>query len=223
MSDETEPLQFDQAEYSGSADSLDCAVCNNPIGGEYYSVNGQATCVSCSSQFGGQDAVDSGPVGRFIKASLFGFIAAVIGTTVYFGVVWLTGYEIGLIAIAVGWLVGFAVYAGSDNRGGLVYQILAVVLTYVSICASFAPLAYQEMSAEADGEAALSGLFLWIILIVFSLALPFLSGFENIIGILIIGFGLYQAWQGAAAKHHVVEGPFAMSSGRSTMSSSGLG
>jgi len=223
MSDEAEPLQFDQAEYAGSADSLDCAACNNPIGGEYYSVNGEATCVSCSSRFGGQDGVDSGPVGRFIKASLFGSIAALIGSAVYFSILSLTGYEIGLIAIAIGWLVGFAVYAGSNNRGGLVYQILAVVLTYVSICASFAPLAYQEMSAEADGEAALSGLFLWVILFVFSLVAPFPSGFENIIGIVIIGIGLYQAWQGAAAKNYVVEGPFAMSSGTSAMSRSGLG
>ncbi len=223
MSDESDSLQFDQAEYSGSADRLDCAACKNPIGGQYYTVNGQAVCESCSSQFGGENAVDSGPVGRFIKASIFGFIAAAIGTAVYFGILWLTGYEIGLIAIAVGWFVGLAVYTGSDNRGGLVYQILAVVLTYVSICGSFAPLAYQQMSAEADGEAALGGLFLWIILFAFALASPFLGGFENIIGILIIGFGLYQAWQGAASKENLIEGPFTMSSTTAPMSSLGSG
>jgi hypothetical protein len=42
----------------------------------------------------------------------------------------------------------------------------------------------------------------------FVLAIPFLGGFENILGILIIGFGLYQAWKINAYRPLVTEGPF---------------
>lgn len=40
------------------------------------------------------------------------------------------------------------------------------------------------------------------------LALPFLGGLENIIGLLIIGLGLYQAWVINRRQPLVIEGPF---------------
>ena len=42
------------------------------------------------------------------------------------------------------------------------------------------------------------------------MAAPFLAGFENIIGIAIIGFALYQAWQMNARRRVVFTGPYAI-------------
>ena len=207
-------------------------------------------------------------------ALLYGLGAAAAGTLVYFLVLWLSGYEVGLIAILVGWLVGKAVFAGSGNIGGRKYQVLAVALTYCSICASYAPLIVKEfienpeIGAEATVEQEGSGpsavvqlvpegeesaapsaeqveqaqplpddpeqietgavyaleggddaeemnpvlgtiLFAGFVLGL-SLVVPFLAGFENILGLLIIGFGLFEAWRHSAARELAFEGPFAV-------------
>jgi hypothetical protein len=44
-------------------------------------------------------------------------------------------------------------------------------------------------------------------------ALPFLAGFENAIGILIIGFALFQAWRMTAKRVFVWGGPFQVGAG----------
>jgi hypothetical protein len=52
----------------------------------------------------------------------------------------LTGLEVGLIAILVGYMVGRAVRHGSGGLGGRPQQILAVVLTYFAITTSYLPV-----------------------------------------------------------------------------------
>ena len=49
------------------------------------------------------------------------------------------GYPLGLIAVLVGWMVGKAVLAGSGNRGGRAFQVMAVALTYCAIVMSNVP------------------------------------------------------------------------------------
>jgi hypothetical protein len=78
-------------------------------------------------------------MGRLLRATLFGFVAGIGGAVIWYAVRRLTGYEVGLIAIVVGLMVGGAVRAGSRGRGGVGYQVLAVLLTYFSICANYMP------------------------------------------------------------------------------------
>lgn len=51
-----------------------------------------------------------------------------------------------------------------------------------------------------------------MVLVLFIMALPFLAGFENIIGLVIIGIGLYEAWKINKYEPLVVEGPFQVGS-----------
>src|SRR5882762_2089627 len=61
----------------------------------------------------------------------------------------------------------------------------------------------------AEPAPTLSGFFKAIaMLFVFSLALPFLGGFDNLMGIVIIGIGLYEAWKVNRAAPFSVSGPF---------------
>jgi hypothetical protein len=46
------------------------------------------------------------------------------------------------------------------------------------------------------------------LLLAFAMAAPFLGGFENIIGILIIGFALWEAWKMNRRVPMQIEGPF---------------
>jgi hypothetical protein len=75
-------------------------------------------------------------VGRGLKAFVFGTIGAVLGAILYYAIIRITGWNIGLVAVVVGLMIGGAVKAGSGNRGGRFYQFLAVFLTY-SAMASF--------------------------------------------------------------------------------------
>jgi hypothetical protein len=56
------------------------------------------------------------------------------------------GVEIGIIAIAVGYMVGKAVRAGSRGLGGRPQQILAVLLTYFSITTSYVAVGFYQMA-----------------------------------------------------------------------------
>ena len=70
-------------------------------------------------------------------------------------------------------------------------------------------------SGAAEPAPTLSGFFKAIaMLFVFSLALPFLGGFDNLMGIVIIGIGLYEAWKVNRAAPFSVSGPFMVGEAR---------
>ena len=186
-----------------------------------------------------------------------------LGAGIYYAVLAITNYEIGLIAIVVGFLVGRAVQWGSHGRGGWLYQGLAMALTYVAIVSTYVPFLFkaaqeQETPAAATataasaatntasgadtttpaaataaapaanqsaapakaaatgqaGDAAPGAMSLGELVIGLGtmagiiLALPFLAGFENFVGWLIIGFAVYQAWKMNRKRELVVTGPF---------------
>src|SRR5206468_726575 len=59
-----------------------------------------------------------------------------------------------LIAILVGFFVGKAVSWGSYRRGGWKYQTLAMVLTYLSIVASYVPVIVKEIAKNSGRTAS---------------------------------------------------------------------
>jgi len=79
--------------------------------------------------------------GLFIRGLLFGIGGALLGLALYTAVGIITGLEIGLVALAVGWLVGKSIVTGSKGRTGRRYQIAALVLTYVAVSLSAVPIA----------------------------------------------------------------------------------
>ncbi len=119
-----------------------------PLGDSYYTVDGRVTCFDCSDK--ATTETPKQDLRGLPLALVFGAGAAVLGTIVYLLILKFTGYEIGLIAIAVGWLVGRAMMKGSKGRGGLAYQVLAVVLTYHSIIFSYVVVGVWTMLEQPD-------------------------------------------------------------------------
>jgi hypothetical protein len=150
-----ESLQFDHAEFAAApaAPVLACAACQRPIADVYYEVSGKTLCSSCRERITAH-FLGGSAVGRFLRALLLGGLAAAAGTLLYFLVLALTGYQVGLIAILVGFMVGAAVRKGARYRGGLVYQLLAVFLTYTSIVTSYLPLIVAEIAKQGKAEPA---------------------------------------------------------------------
>lgn len=171
-----EPLQFDTAAPTG-APSTSCAVCKQPVGNAYYTAGKAIICASCKSQI---ETAPPRPVTppQILRSILFGCGGALLGAAVYYGVRVILHAEVGIVAIAVGWLVGRGVQLGAQGQRGRPFQIMALVLTYVGIALGYAP-------GIANG-------------VVMALELPIMATFESgaggaLTGI-IIAVGLAQAW-----------------------------
>jgi len=228
-------LQFDRAVFGADAPTtFTCALCEQAITGSYYDVNARATCPSCHDQLVAANGVDLGMRG-VLAAIGAGIGAGVLGALLYYAVLAISGYEIGLIAIAVGLMVGHAVKWGSGGRGGRRFQILAVTLTYVAIVSTYVPFIIEGISeanskpagaiapatpgttpspvapaAEAQPMSAGQAMVALGIFAMFLLAVPFLGGLQNAIGLLIIGFALWEAWKVNRRVVLTVSGPFSV-------------
>lgn len=200
-----ESLDFERADYSADSSASSaagdsapvCASCETSIVERYYTLGPRLLCEACHHHFR-----DAGPEGsrlsRGLGALSLGVIAAAVGAGLWMVVTEVTGYEIGLIAIAVGFIVGTAVRMGSRGIGGVAYQLLAVFLSYTAIVITYIPV----IVADVEGSLA------WVVAIPIAYVAPFLMGSENIIGILIIGFALWQAWKMNARAKLELAGPF---------------
>jgi hypothetical protein len=248
MGDPVSGLQFDTAEPTReSTGDVRCVSCGDALD-SYFEVNRAVACKHCKDKavaaFGGSH------LPTLVKATALGLAAAVAGSALYYGIAVLTGYEIGLISIVVGLLVGFAVRKGSRGRGGWRYQALAIFLTYLAIASTYVPRVFSAMEeqktqhatatptgapagspAPAAGDPAGTGTsapaaeaaepptvggFLVAIATLFALtlALPFLAGFDNLMGLVIIAIGLYEAWKVNRAPALSVTGPYTVGAPR---------
>jgi hypothetical protein len=238
MNDE---LQFDRVAVGGpaaegqSTPAVVCAGCQTRLETDYYEINGRPFCGSCRGQI---ETLAETPRGLlpFAIAAVFGLGAALAGAAIYYAVVAVTHFEIGLVAILIGYMVGYAVRKGAGGRGGLRFQILAAVLTYAAVGVAYTVLAVradidrnrvtqakpaqalpdsptQEL-ADRSGTSN-SGRPLVLALaytVVFVAVVPVLvivgSMPSGLINALIIFFGIRQAMRMTAAPVLRISGPF---------------
>jgi hypothetical protein len=66
-------------------------------------------------------------------AAGFGVAAALISSFIWYGIVVFSGYELGIIAIGVGWVVAQAVILGAGRKRGPSLQILSILLITVAM------------------------------------------------------------------------------------------
>lgn len=216
----SEALQFDKVEHAPGAAPRACRRCQRFMADQYFEIAGNVICGACAAQLGGSKGA-----GSLSRAFVFGIGAALVGTIGWFAIIKIMNHEFGLVAIGVGLFVGFAVRKGAQGMGGWKYQALAMALTYMSITAAYVPLVVKAVAsrgtekmaqnaqnadetspysaspeatvASRDGQPAEPGAVVFTFLIVLGLAFasPFLAGTENIMGIIIIGIALYEAWK----------------------------
>jgi hypothetical protein len=211
-----EALQLDDyTEPAPAPPKIACSNCYRAIISNYYTVNGGEVCAPCH---GALRAHFDGPMPwrSWLRVLVLGGGAALIGTAIYFTVLEVTGYELGLIAIVVGLLVGGAVKKAAGGRGGWKLQVAAMALTYSSIVASYVPTIFRELVAQQHQEAGAAAepndappsedtflgrhpgvavVALGGVLFGLAVAAPWLAGAQNFMGWIIIGIALYEAWK----------------------------
>lgn len=228
--------QFGTAEYVGSPGGDHCQFCHQPIAGNYFHANGAMTCPGCAEKMRGALARDTHAA--FVRASLCGVGAAILGMILYATFAIVTGIVIGYAALAVGWLVGKAMIKGSNGVGGRRYQLVAVLLTYAAVSTAAIPvwihfasehkqsqqkqnLQSEQGSGSYSGSDAQAGQtshprpsFAAAVgtLALLGLASPFLEFSSNplgaMIGLVILFVGMQFAWKMTGAKPMEIFGPF---------------
>ena len=194
-------LQFERAEFGAAPAARNCTGCHQPIVGHYFDVNGQPFCEACTASI--RQAHGDSPGGAaFGRALGAGAIAGAVGSTLYYLVAKISGYQLSIIAIAVGFLVGRAVRWATGGRGGVIYQILAVVLTYAAIAFSWLPLVAERAGASLGVRDVIQQT-------PFILTLPIMIGIERPFSLVILGIGLWEAWTFTAPVPLAITGPFA--------------
>lgn len=155
-SDDT--LQFDRAVPAGS-DQVEetsvptCSACSQELSTFYFTVERQPLCSACTRAVEEQIT----PVkdwSTVLRAAGFGLGAAIVGAAIYYGVIAITEFEIGLVAILIGYMVGHSVRKGARGRGGLRLQLTAVFLTYFAVSIAYLPLAIQGATESATSETS---------------------------------------------------------------------
>jgi hypothetical protein len=198
-------LQFERAEplteASAGPDARRCVVCKLPIADSYFHAQGQVVCPNCAGRIqSGQQAPPAIALGR---AALYGLGAAAAGCALYAAVAILLHLEIGIIAIAVGIMVGKAIRAGSNGLGGRPQQILH----QGKAGQSDAPRAVDS----ATPKSRMSPVGAIVTLLLIFAAAPFLnltSGIGGLISLFIIFIGLRQAWKLTGRNEILLMGPY---------------
>jgi len=225
-----DPLQFDtvipaDARAAGVASGAVCENCRQPLVSEYFDINGRAMCPSCHARIASAIETPRG-AGPMLLAAMFGMGAGIAGAIVYYAVIAITNFEIGIVAILIGYMVGYAVRKGAGGRGGRRFQVLAVALTYFAVALAYVPLilpatlnakpsAAAAPAAPGDAvkpPATASPIKLAAILIGFTVALPVIMVIgglpSSLLSAAIIFFGMKQAWRMTGAPALRINGPY---------------
>lgn len=176
----------------GESTAQACAVCGFVVEGVAPGASGVAICDGCS---GRQAAASGSGAPRLPLALAGGAVGALVGAGVWAAIAVFTNFEVGYVAVLVGYLAGLGVRLGAGGARGKALQVMAaglalgglVVAKYFTFAHFFA-----QMLAE---EGIQAGPFHPEILTVFPRALPeMLSPFD----LLWVALAMATAWKAPA-------------------------
>jgi hypothetical protein len=228
-------LNFERATYAQPEAGPPCSSCNGPLSDEYWEFSSRPICGNCKRQIA---AVLEASRSRatFVRAILLGGATALGCGIAYAIFVQWKNIHVALITIGIAFVIAKVLRKTSGGAGGRRYQVLAVTLTYLASAMGYAPavLAGFKSSTEAapaktsgtaapttaapatapvepgdsEGPGTLRLLATAGIILAYMLAAPFLAATEAPIGLLIIGFGLWEAWKLTGGVPLVLGGPY---------------
>jgi hypothetical protein len=226
---------------SGLTGTMTCSVCGSELKDSYYAVNGHVVCDSCrrSAEADRNRGGSAGRFGKALVLGILATIACSIvwyvvlkATDTQWGILAI------VVGLVVGGAVRKGSNGRGGWRYQTLAILLtytAIVSSYVpyiiggmrerSAQRTKATMPADQVSpsmpaATTDSTAATSrdsnvgpiGFVIGILaLLAILFAMPFLAGIENFIGILIIGFALYEAWKLNRRTELSVSGPHQVS------------
>jgi hypothetical protein len=139
-------IDFERAEMpEEAAEAPSCRICGTAIGTSYYEIAGRMSCPGCNQRLSAE-LTRAFSIRTFFRALMFGGGAAIGGSIVWYYFGKLTGYNLSLIAIAIGIVIGLAIRKATGGIGGKRYQALAMFLTYSAIVWTNVPRILDELA-----------------------------------------------------------------------------
>ena len=166
-----------------------CEECGAGLGDSYFLVNGHGVCAACEERL----------QGSFARALLLGVPAAGASVAVYYAVLVALDMRFVFAAVLAGVAVGSAVRKGAEAGRHVGYRWLAVALTYLAATAMYAHSILELPSAPTGVNLVVHALYLPLLMLLQQ---------KNIVTLILLGFGLHEAWKFSAPPRVRVEGPF---------------
>jgi hypothetical protein len=236
--DEGLKLDLDKAAYTGGngpgqaspgqgSTAQPCANCSGSLGAQYWNWQGNAVCEKCKALLE-RTVLASQSKKAFGRAALLGGAAAFGLGIAYAIFVAVSGMQLALLTIGIAFVIATILRRCSNGVGGRRYQLLAVALTYLASAMGYAPavvsgLSQRDQSAEtaqADdsqqtaerethSSASAGALLMGVaVILAVTLAAPFLAAMDAPIGLLIVIFGLWEAWRLTKGVPASLDGPY---------------
>jgi hypothetical protein len=138
-----------------------CALCNQQVPAQTTKLaNGHRVCTSCALQLETELAQGSAAAADVLpRAALMGALGALVGAAVWAGVVIITEFEIGYLAVLVGFLAGYGVKRGAGGAHGPRLQKTAVACAVVGLLATKYFLFAHFFTAAAASKGYSLGYF----------------------------------------------------------------
>jgi hypothetical protein len=166
-----------------------CERCHSAIAESYYVANGRVICLACRERLHGSTSLALG----------LGVGAALLSAAVYYVVELVWDVNFVLVAVLAGALVGLAVRRGAKSSRAPRYRWLALVLTYLCVVSTYAPSLLDMPNVDGPLSAALRSLYLPLLMLV---------SMRNPVTLILLVFGLHEAWKLSAPPVVNVDGPF---------------
>jgi hypothetical protein len=207
---ESAKIDFERADFAEPAgEHVECGLCKRAITTEYWQYRGNIFCDSCREVVG-RSAADARRGATFGKAFLLGGGAALgcgIGYAIFVG---LSHFQFALVTIGIGWAVGRTIQRVTRGFGGQRHQVLAVALTYFASTMGYLPGLLNALGDGGQHTEPSAAATIAVFSMLLMLAAPFLEiadGFNGLLGLLIIFFGLRTAWQVSKGVEVTITGP----------------
>jgi hypothetical protein len=166
-----------------------CGRCQTRIDDHYFVANGHVVCDPCRSSLEGSTS----------RAVGLGVAAAVLSAGLYYVVYAIWQMNFVLIAVIAGVLIGLSVRRGAQGNRARKFRWIAVGLTYLSVVSTYYPALLALPGVDGQLSAALRSLYLPFLMLI---------SMKNPVTLILLGFGLHEAWKLSAPHVVNVDGPF---------------
>ena len=114
-----------------------CANCGKELVDDFHKiVNSEkqvlGLCDKCYKEIKAHEEAQSKNI-NYSYAILLGFLFSLVGAVLWYAVVYISKWQLGIVALGVGMLAGYGVKLGSGNKQSLNLQIISGVIAFISV------------------------------------------------------------------------------------------